>query len=57
MSEEQWYYDIATGQALQGKVTNWDNRMGPYATRAEAEAALAKAKARNEAWDAEDEQD
>ena len=37
MSEEQWYYDIATGQALQGKVTNWDNRMGPYATRAEAE--------------------
>ncbi|MCT1710754.1 SPOR domain-containing protein [Dietzia cinnamea] len=57
MSEEQWYYDIATGQALQGKVTNWDSRMGPYATRAEAEAALAKARARNEAWDAEDEKD
>ena len=57
MSDEQWYYDIATGQAQQGKVTNWDNRMGPYATRAEAEAALAKAKARNEAWDAEDEKD
>ena len=57
MSEEQWYYDIATGQALQGKVTNWDNRRGPYATRAEAEAALAKARARNEAWDAEDEKD
>ncbi|WP_017835601.1 hypothetical protein [Dietzia sp. UCD-THP] len=57
MSEEQWYYDIGTGQALQGKVTNWDNRMGPYATRGEAEAALAKAKARNEAWDAQDEKD
>ena len=28
--------------------------MGPYATRGEAEAALAKAKARNEAWDAQD---
>ena len=38
-------------------MTNWDNRMGPYATRAEAEAALAKARARNEAWDAEDEKD
>ena len=55
MSEEQWYYDIAKGQAVQGKVASWDNRMGPYATRGEAEAALAKAKARNEAWDAEDE--
>ncbi|MBB1039835.1 MULTISPECIES: SPOR domain-containing protein [unclassified Dietzia] len=57
MTEEQWYYDIALGKAVQGKVTNWDNRMGPYATRDEAEAALAKAKSRNEAWDAEDEKD
>ena len=54
MSDEQWYYDTATGEAVQGKVKNWENRMGPYATRAEAEAALARAKARNEAWDAED---
>lgn len=57
MTEEQWYYDIALGKAVQGKVTNWDNRMGPYATSGEAEAALAKAKSRNEAWDAEDEKD
>lgn len=57
VSAEQWYYDIAEGRAVQGKVTNWDNRMGPYDTRGEAEAALAKAKARNEAWDAEDEKD
>ena len=54
MSEEQWYYDIATGQAQQGKVTNWDNRMGPYATRGVAVAALGKEKARNESWDAQD---
>lgn len=54
MSEEQWYYDVATGEATKGKVTGWENRMGPYATRGEAEAALAKAKARNEAWDAQD---
>lgn len=28
-----------------------DNRLGPYATRQEAEAALARVEARNEAWD------
>lgn len=28
-----------------------DNRLGPYATRHEAEAALARVEARNEAWD------
>lgn len=54
MSDEKWYYDVAEGRATQGKVTNWDNRMGPYDSRGEAEAALAKAKARNEAWDAQD---
>lgn len=54
MSDDQWYYDVATGEATQGKVTGWENRMGPYATRGEALAALEKAKARNEAWDAQD---
>ena len=57
MSDEQWYYDLATGQAVQGRVSRWDNRMGPYATRGEAEAALARAKSRNEFWDAQDEKD
>ena len=57
MSDEKWYYDISTGQAVQGKVTGWDNRMGPYSSRAEAEAALARAKARNEVWEAQDEDD
>lgn len=57
MSDEQWYYDTAEGRAVQGKVTNWDNRMGPYSSRGEAEAALAKAKARNDEWDAQDEDD
>lgn len=57
MSEEQWYYDIGTGQAVQGKVTNWDNRMGPYSSRGDAEAAMERVRARNEAWDAQDEDD
>lgn len=54
MSDEQWYYDIKQGRAVQGKVTNWDSRMGPYATRGQAEAALERARARNDAWDAQD---
>lgn len=29
-------------------------RLGPYATREEAEGALERARARTEAWDAED---
>ena len=54
MSDEQWYYDIAEGRAVQGKVTNWDNRMGPSGSRAVAVAALEKARLRNDAWDAQD---
>lgn len=57
MSGEKWYYDTEKGQAVQGKVTNWDTRMGPYDSRAEAEAALDRARARNEEWDAQDEHD
>ena len=49
---EEWYFDTETGQAEQGKATGWENRMGPYATKAEAENALERAKERNEAWDA-----
>lgn len=57
MADEQWYYDLEKRRAVQGKVTGWQNRMGPYATRAEAEAALDRAEARNEAWDAQDDED
>lgn len=57
MADDKWYYDLATGEATQGKVTGWENRMGPYGSRGEAEAALARAKARNESWDAQDEDD
>lgn len=57
MADDKWYYDLATGEAVQGTVGGWENRMGPYDSRGEAEAALARAKARNEAWDAQDEDD
>lgn len=54
-SDKQWYYDTSTGQVTQGAESGWDNRMGPYATREEAEHAIESAKARNEAADAYDE--
>jgi hypothetical protein len=51
----QYYFNLSTGQveALEGKSPAKDV-LGPYATRAEAEAALKKARARTEAWDEED---
>ncbi|MFW9034464.1 SPOR domain-containing protein [Corynebacterium striatum] len=54
-SDKQWYYDTSTGQVTQGTESGWDNRMGPYTTREEAERAIEIAKARNEAADAYDE--
>ncbi|GAB2915184.1 hypothetical protein GCM10027047_11350 [Rhodococcus aerolatus] len=52
--DEQWYFDTATHQAVQGKQKGFQNRMGPYPTREAAERALETARARNEAADAAD---
>ena len=41
----------------QGKISSYDNRIGPYDTREEAEYALEIAKERNRVADAYDEQD
>ena len=50
----KWYYDVATGQVTEGPESGWDNRMGPYDTREEAENALKLAAERNAAADAAD---
>ncbi|AWB81507.1 hypothetical protein C3B44_03345 [Corynebacterium yudongzhengii] len=52
-----WYYNPSTGEVSEGKVGSWANRMGPYATREQAENALKIVQARNKAADAEDEKD
>ncbi|WP_408003877.1 SPOR domain-containing protein [Puerhibacterium puerhi] len=60
MSEEnaaamtQYWYNTATGEVEEGHRSGWTHLMGPYATREEAQAALDKARARSEAWDADD---
>lgn len=57
MAEEQFYYNPTTGEVTQGKQDAWDERMGPYATREEAQAALETAQSRNKQADAIDEAD
>ena len=53
--DRQYWYNVTTKQVEEGHRSSWQDLMGPYATRAEAEGALAKAAARTEAWDREDE--
>ncbi|MDM8084193.1 SPOR domain-containing protein [Cellulomonas cellasea] len=52
----EYYYNIATGQVEEGKVSDWKDRMGPYPTREAAQRALDLAAARSKAWDEEDEE-
>ena len=52
MADGQWWYNTATKtvepDSKAGKVVD---RLGPYATREEAEHAMEKVAERNEAWD------
>lgn len=52
--ENLWWFNLRTQAVEHGPGDPNSERMGPYATRAEAESALDRAKARNEAWDADD---
>ena len=53
----KYYYNLEPHQVEQGKISSYDNRIGPYDTREEAEHALEIAKERNRVADAYDEQD
>ena len=53
----KYYYNLETRQVEQGKISSFDNRIGPYGTREEAEHALEIARERNRIADAYDEQD
>ena len=57
MSETQYWYNTATHEVEEGHRSTWKNLMGPYPTREAAEQALAKAAARTQAWDEQDERD
>ncbi|WP_454858176.1 SPOR domain-containing protein [Promicromonospora soli] len=53
---EQYWYNTETGEVEEGHRSSWTHLMGPYGTRAEAERALANAKARSESWDKDDDE-
>lgn len=50
----EFWFNVRTGQVDEGHKAPGKDLMGPYATRAEAEHALDRARQRTEAWDAEE---
>jgi SPOR domain len=50
----QFWYNVKTHTVEEDAQSDWRQLIGPYPTRAEAEQALEKVRARNEAWDAAD---
>ncbi|WP_152361402.1 SPOR domain-containing protein [Microlunatus speluncae] len=57
--DELWWYDLKTKSAVQAPRVGSKaaDRLGPYATREEAEHAMERVAERNEKWDQEDEED
>jgi hypothetical protein len=52
--DDQWWFDVVTGHVEHGPGSPNSERLGPYATKEEAEHALQRARERNEAWDAQE---
>lgn len=50
----EFWYNPGTGEVEEGMQSPWTDRMGPYATREAAQAALERARTRTEDWDEED---
>ena len=53
----QYWYNVETHEVEKDAQSGWKSLIGPYDSREEAEAALAKVRERNEAADAYDEDD
>lgn len=55
-ADQQWWYNLSTGEVEQGMVSTSYDRVGPFETKGEAEHALEKLAENNRAWEeAEDE--
>jgi hypothetical protein len=50
----EYWYNVKTHEIEEDAMSDWTQLIGPYKTRQEAEHALEKVKARNDAWDAQD---
>ena len=52
MADDQWWYDLSTRSAVQdSKAGKSSDRLGPYASREEAESAMQKVDERNASYD------
>ena len=52
MAEDQWGFDLKTNTAVQDRMAGRAaDRLGPYASREEAERALQRVEERNETFD------
>ena len=54
MDDGQWWFNLRTQEVEQGQGDPNAERLGPYATRDEAQGALGRMRDRNAAFDAED---
>lgn len=54
LTEHGYYFNLETGAVEKGLQSSWTQRMGPYATHEDAQAALARAQQRTEQWDEQD---
>ncbi len=52
----EYWYNTVSGQVEEGRLSPWDQVMGPYATREDAEHAMERARQRSDSWDDDDEQ-
>ncbi|AIX99734.1 hypothetical protein ART_0136 [Arthrobacter sp. PAMC 25486] len=53
----QYWYNVETQEVEKDAQSGWQSLIGPYESREQAEEALDKVRARNEAADAYDEDD
>ncbi|TFD33262.1 SPOR domain-containing protein [Cryobacterium cryoconiti] len=56
-TEHQYWYNMRTGAVEQGMQSPSADRVGPFATRDEAEHALEKLRANSAKWAAEEAED
>ncbi len=50
----EYWYNIRTHEVEEDRLSDWSQLIGPYKTREEAEHALEKVRARNVAWEKDD---
>ncbi len=52
----EFWFNTATGEVEEGRVSDWAVVLGPYPTREAAAHALDTARSRSAAWDREDQE-